>query len=505
MSWLIRCLLIPVLIGGAARFSGPAGEYDLLITGGRIVDGSGSPAYEADILIRDGVIQKIGEVSEPSVKRIIQAGGRTVTPGFIDTHAHGNPLQTPQFANFLSMGVTTISLGQDGRSPAAGDVAGWMDRVDEQGTGVNVLHFSGHASVRGQAGAPLTAGMQTLIRQAMKAGSFGVTTGLEYDPGRHADLEELAAIAVPGELFMSHMRSEDDDRIEASVRELLETGRRSGARIHISHLKIVFADDPERAGAVLELLSEARREGLPVTADLYPYTASYTGIGIVFPAWARPPHFQEAVRTRRDELSEYLRNRVNRRNGPEATLFGTHPWTGMTLAEIADSLGKPFEDVLIDDIGPRGGSAAYFVMDESVMRRFLADPHVMIASDGSPSMQHPRGYGSFAKIIRKYVIEEKYLTLEEAVRKMTGLPASTLELDDPERVEIPRGYLREGYAADILIFDPARIKDRATFGDPHRLATGFDWVLVNGAAVMEKGSLQERFSGSVLRRKYKKH
>jgi N-acyl-D-amino-acid deacylase len=207
------------------------------------------------------------------------------------------------------------------------------------------------------------------------------------------------------------------------------------------------------------------------------------------------------VESRRDELAGYLRERVNSRNGPEATLFGTPPWAGKTLKEVADSLNKPFEDVLIDDIGPHGAGAAYFVMNEEVMKRFLTDPYVMVSSDGSPTMHHPRGYGSFAKIIDDYVITEQLLTLEEAIYKMSGLPAKTLGLSDDPEVETQRGVIKEGFSADLLLFDPENIRDAATFENPHQLAEGFDWVFVNGIAVIENGERNKELPGGVLRRR----
>jgi N-acyl-D-aspartate/D-glutamate deacylase len=266
--------------------------------------------------------------------------------------------------------------------------------------------------------------------------------------------------------------------------------------VQVSHIKIVYGHGVDRAEEILAVLDAARAEGLDVTADLYPYTASYTGIGIVFPAWAKEPNdYDEVVRTKRPELAEYLRRRVTLRNGPEATLFGTGKWTGKTLAEVAAELDKPFEDALIDDIGPNGASAAYFVMSPEVMERFLVDPHVMICSDGSPTSSHPRGHGAQARVIRKYVVEDEKLSLEEAVRKMTGLPAATLGLD-----KMGRGRVQSGFAADLLVFDPARVRDNATFEEPRQLAEGFDWVIVNGKIAREDGQFTDARTGRVLRR-----
>jgi N-acyl-D-amino-acid deacylase len=492
-----------------------AQEYDLLIKNATIIDGTGEDAIEGDLVVHNGMIVMVGEFDRRTVRPLqtIDAEGKVVSPGFIDTHSHGNPIDTPRFDNFLSMGVTTISLGQDGRSPGTQNVHYWMKEVDAKRSGPNIIHFIGHNSLRRHVNAPRESGldskyiteMQEIIREAMELGSFGLTTGLEYDHGSFADIDELIALAEPvseyGGLIMSHMRSEDDDKIEDSLRELIEQGRGSGAQVHASHLKIVYGNDPSQADQLMKLMSDARSEGVQITGDVYPYVASYTGIGIVFPSWALPPNdYHEVVTTRRDELAQFLRNRVNRRNGPEATLFGTEPWAGMTLAEVAEELDKPFEDVLIDDIGPRGAGAAYFVMNEDVMQRFLTDPNIMVSSDGSPTMRHPRGYGAFAKIIRNYVNELELLSLEEAIHKMAGLPAETLGLTNPLLVDRPRGLIREGFAADILIFDPAEVRDNATFEDPHTYAEGFDWVFVNGIAVIEEGERNDLLPSGVLRR-----
>lgn len=489
-------------------------EYDLLITNAQIVDGTGAETFPGHILVDDGLIIKVGEFATDTIQAIkeINAESKVITPGFIDPHSHGDPFETPRFDNFLSMGVTTISLGQDGSSPATSDLTGWMNRVDSIGTGPNILHFMGHGTLRQLTETPQQPvlsdsnleAMVDLMNDAMKQGSFGLTTGLEYESGRYASMRELVALAEPAAyhrgLVMSHIRSEDDSKIEDSIRELIEQGRKSGANVHVSHIKIVYAKNPDRAEDVLDLMARARQDGVNITADIYPYTASFTGIGIVFPNWVTPGNFEEIKKTRRSGLEEYLRNRIAIRNGPEATLFGTVPWAGMTLAEVADSLDKPFEDVLIDDIGPAGASAAYFVMNEEVMKRFLQDPYVMVSSDGSPTMRHPRGYGSFAKVIDDYVMEENILTLEEAIYKMTGLTAQTLGLSDPDQVETPRGLIREGFAADLLIFDPAKVRDTADFENPHQFAEGFDWVFVNGEVVIENGERNDVRATGVIRK-----
>ncbi|REL38960.1 N-acyl-D-amino acid deacylase [Rhodohalobacter sp. SW132] len=514
MTSSLRLLFWIPLLWIAVSCSGQ--EYDLLIKNGSIIDGSGSEAFSGHVLVKDGIIEKVGDFDpgDFTAKQTIDANGRTVSPGFVDVHSRGVPQETPRFDNFLSQGVTTITLGLIGRSLGGEDVAGWMEEVDDISTGPGVIHLTGHSTLRNLTDSPRNSEpndeylsrMKEILSESMRAGSFGLSYGLEFEPGSYAGMPELVALANTaaenGGMIMGHVRSEDDDRIESSVTEILNIARESGAPLNISHLKIVYADDPQRAEDVLDLMNEARDEGLTITADLYPYVASFTTIGIIFPEWARPPNeFSEVVENRRDELAEYLRNRVNLRNGPEATLFGTEPWIGQTLADVAEELNKPFEDVLIDDIGPEGASAAYFVMNEEVMKRFLTDPYVMVSSDGGPEMRHPRGYGSFARIIRQYVNEENLMPLEEAIYKMSGLPAETLGLTDSSKTDIRRGLIREGFAADLLIFDPANVWDNATFEDPHQYAEGFEWVFVNGTAVIDEGVRNDQLPSGIIRRK----
>lgn len=490
-------------------------SYDLLIRGGTVVDGTGDPRRRADVLVTDGIVAHLGTVDPDTltVAETFDATGLVVAPGFIDLHAHGDPTETPDFANFLAQGVTTIVLGQDGSGPDPASFSATLDAADTAVPALNVAYLVGHNTVRRVSGVgfgdPGTAGlerMQGLVEQALDAGAFGLSTGLEYTPGNQADMEELAAVARPvaaaDGVVMSHLRSEDADRIDASVAELLEQGRRSGARVHVSHMKIVLEDDPSAAERVLDMLQAARTEGVRVTADVYPYTASFTGISILFPDWARgPTPYADVVRDRRPELEDHLRARVGARNGPEATLFGSGPWSGLTLAEAAAREGRPFEDLLVE-LGPGGASAAYFVMDEEVMKRFLVDPHVAVSSDGSPTMSHPRGYGSMARVLGAFTGESGILTLEEAVRKMSSLPADVLGLDDARRVAVPRGTLQVGMAADVMVFHPEEVRDLADFEAPHTLAEGIRAVWIGGEPAWIGGSpVDGPRNGRVLRRR----
>lgn len=486
---------------------------DWLIFGGTVVDGSGQASRRADILLRDGRIAHVGLVDPDTidVQSRFDASGLVVTPGFIDAHAHGNPVGEPAFTNFLAMGVTTIVLGQDGGGPQVADLPDHMAAIDAAEPSVNVAYLVGHNTIRRESGVgfddPGAEGMvrmAELVTEGLEAGAFGLSTGLEYDPGSHAGIDELASIAAPvaavGGVVSSHVRSEDADQIAASLDELIEQGRRSGARIHVSHLKIVLGSDQAAASDLLDAMAAARTDGVEITADVYPYMASYTGISILFPDWAKPPNdYAEVLGARRDELADYLRSRVENRNGPEATLFGSGDWAGRTLAEVATQTDQAFEDVLIE-LGPEGTQAAYFVMDEAVMSALLADPHVAVSSDGSPTMLHPRGHGAFARIIRRYVVEESRFTLEEAIHKMTGLTANIFGMDDETRVDVRRGQVREGWAADLLVFDPQQVQDRADFSDPHQLAEGMRAIWVDGEpAWWNGGPIETNGSGRVLR------
>lgn len=480
--------------------------HDLVIKNGRIIDGSGEESFLATLVINNSIISEIeiDTAREFSAQKIIDAKGYLVTPGFIDTHSHGDPLETPSFKNFLAMGVTTISLGQDGFNPEIGDLPRWVNQVNALSPGVNIAMFAGHNSLRQISGInydsiPVQENMRRMEEMLIKAfqdGVFGLTTGLEYSPGEFSKKEELRNLArIVGKnngIIMSHMRNEDDSEVEGSIRELLDQGK--DCRVHISHIKVVYGKGEERGLEILKIINDARENGIEVTADIYPYNASYTGIAILFPNWAKlPNNYEEVVTSRREELADFLRKKVTQRNGPESTLIGTGPFKGKTLADVASGLKKPFEEVLIEDIGPYGASAAHFIMDESVQRSLLTHPFINICSDGSPTMRHPRGYGSFPRIVEKYVLGEKVLSIEEAVHKMTGLPAQTIQLNDRGKIEI-------GKVADILVFKAEELKENATYEEPHQLAGGMKYVILNGKIALDTGNYSKKGNGKVLKK-----
>jgi N-acyl-D-amino-acid deacylase len=527
-GWLrAQLLCLCAALGGCAQIA------DLAIVGGTVVDGMGAAPRRADVLIRGDTIEYVGTAAGQRVnaRTTIDARGKYVSPGFIDTHAHGDPL-TERFHNFLLQGVTTVVLGQDGASPqdrddgygkrvaldmwrranagasdtGAGGVtlAQWMRSLDEHGADVNIAPLSGHGTNRTLAGVgttptPTEAGkqaMEEILRADLAGGAFGVSTGLEYVPGRYCGTGELVALArIVGEaggVVMSHMRSEDDDKIAAAIDELLAQGE--FARVNVSHLKIVFCKQAGQAQAVLEQMGRARRDCRRISADVYPYIAGYADLTLVYPPWAKQrAEWDDAARERRAELEECLFARVMKRNGPEAILISSGPYIGKTLAQVADELKLPFVKLIIDTFGFGGPDAAHRVMSQEVQDAFIVSPDVAISTDGGPSVRHPRSWGTYPKVLQDYVAGGSGLSLEQAVRKMSGLPTATLGLTD-------RGVLKAGAKADHVVFDIPNVVSRPTWTDPYQAPAGIDAVIVNGAIAARDGRASEGRFGRVLRR-----
>ncbi|MBC3764593.1 N-acyl-D-amino-acid deacylase family protein [Neptunicella marina] len=493
-------LAVSLLLAG---FAARASVVDVLFTHARVIDGSGRPAFIGDVAVTGGQVSFVGDAAKHNIiaTQTIDAAGKYLTPGFIDLHAHGNPVKDGAFTNFISMGVTSVVLGQDGFSPAISGIQSWQQQWDPQGVAVNIGMLVGHGSLRRYVGIgnvsnvseKQISAMESVLNNALDT-HFGLSTGLEYVPAIHAPESELIALAkIVGKkhrLIMSHMRSEDDDKLFTSIHELARQGK--FAKVHISHIKSVYGQGAERGKDIVALLEQYNNERIHITADIYPYTASYTGLAILFPQWAKTDGMmQRAVQTRRKELEQYLLNKVLSRGGPGSTLMGTGKYKGRTLEEVATLLEKPFQDVLIDDLGPEGASAAYFIMDDALQEELLKSRLVAIGSDGSPTMYHPRGYGSFAKVLQQYVKQQGLLTIEKAIYKMTGLAAQIIGLPK-------RGLIREGYSADLLLFDLNQIKSHADYQHPHQLATGFEWVMVNGKFAIEQGNVNLNRQGQLL-------
>lgn len=500
--------------------------YDLWIRNGTVVDGTGGKRLQADVLISGDTIVHVGAVDAASVQahRTIDARGKIVTPGYIDLHAHGDPL-TGSFSTFLAQGITTVVMGQDGgtasyersaepsmaawraasgtaaeaKSPVT--LAQWMRRVDAHGSEVNVATLSGHGSLRmiagvGNAPEPTPAqmkDMKEILQADLAAGAFGMSFGLEYPPGRYSGIAETKAlgdmVGRSGGVVMSHMRSEDFDKVGAAIDELLQID----AHVHVSHLKIVAGQRAEEANAVLQQLARARASGKVVTADVYPYLASASTLHFLYPEWARgEAQYNEAVKNRRAELEAHLRKRVEERNGPNAILFVDGPYGGKRLGELARQLGKPYEKVIIDDIGFDGPAQAHFLMSAAVQDVFLAADHVGICTDGSPQLEHPRSADSFVKVIEDHVGAPPKMSLERAIYKMSGLGAEIVGLRD-------RGVIAAGRKADVVVLSLERLRGRATWTDTMLPPSGVDVIVVNGGIAYENGKVAAS-RGKVLRR-----
>ena len=506
---VLAVVRVSILPGQGQVVVSPQTAGDFVIWGGEIIDGTGNASYKADILIKDDKITFIGQIDTNKVNAtVIHADGKIVAPGFIDPHAHGNAL-SDNFENFLAMGVTTVLLGQDGASPvnqsSFGDAKAYFDNLEGKPKLINLSFLCGHGTMRSRLGLAdrkrlseeEMESLKALTSSSMEAGCYGLSTGLEYLPGSLADERELTAIAkVVGRfdgIMMSHMRSEDDSLMNISLQELKQLSR--FCRAHVSHIKVVYGKSPERGMEILEQLRTSHQAERNLTADVYPYMASYTGIGIVFPSWAKTRKaFESAKLHKRKELEQYLHDKIMARNGPRATLFASRPFVGKTLEEVSKESGKDFVDILMS-IGPQGASGAYFVMDESLQEVFITDPKIAIGSDGGPHLRHPRSYGSFAKVIRKYVVAEEKLALTTAIHKMSGLTASIIGLSK-------RGTIKKDNHADLLIFDPQKFIDHSSFTNPYSLSTGIEWIFINGQLVRKNEKVINPNCGVLLKKEY---
>lgn len=483
-------------------------SYDLYIQGGTVVDGSGAAPFRADVLVQGDRVSYVGTVDPRKITagNVIDASGKVVTPGFIDAHAHGAPLQdnNDKMRSFLRQGVTTVILGQDGSSPGRDtDFDDWLRAVEGADVGPNVAALVGHGTLRARSGggekdtvtADEQALMEAMLTEALEAGAYGLSTGLEYLPGRYADARELNGLAkiigAKDGIISSHIRNEDDDKVGASVAEVIAQGQY--AKVNITHMKIVYGKTREQGEAVMAQIRDARQQGMTVTADVYPYLASYGSLIYLYPEWAkRKSEFDAAVLNRRAELAEYLRAKIARRNGPDAILISKGQYAGKTLGDVARLNGLSPEDQIIA-FGHSGPSSAHFIMTKQTQDVFITAPDVSISSDGSPTMRHPRSFGSFPKIIEDYVVRDGVLSLESAVHKMSGLTAQTFGIQS-------RGLIKTGLAADILVFDPAAVKANTGWSDITAQPTGFDAVIVNGTVSDIAAKSDAPAFGRVLRK-----
>jgi N-acyl-D-amino-acid deacylase len=555
-SILLRLLffLTLMIVSCCALAQAQVPAFDTVITNGHIMDGTGSPWYSGDIGIRDGKIAAIGNLADSARKRTIDAAGKVVAPGFIDMLGQSELtiLVDPRLPSKIFQGVTTEITGEGGSIAPLNDAIIQADRtgyehykitpdwrtfrqyfarLEKQGMGINLASYVGATQVRRmvlgdddkQPTPAQLEEMKALVRDAMKDGAVGVSTSLEYAPAPYAKTDELIALAtVAGKfsgVYATHMRNESDSVLEA-IDEALRIGREAHVPVEIWHIKVAGKDNWGRMPEVLAKINAARAAGADVTADTYAYTAWFNDFSAFIPPWAhdggtaklverlKDPATRERIRKDMLTPSRDWDNEWQEIPGPDAIMIGAVqnpkmlPLQGKRLSEIAKLWNKDPMDALFDFLieDPYTG-VAVFGMSQPDVTLVLQQPWVSIDNDSegtSPegilgqAHPHPRAYGTFPRILSKYVREEKVLTLEDAIRKFTALPAQRMRLID-------RGVLKAGMWADVVVFDPATVRDRATFDNPNQLSEGMEYVLVNGVPVIDHGKMTGTLPGKVLR------
>ncbi len=503
--------------------------FDVLIRNGRVMDGSGNPWLRADVGIRGGRIAAVGRLGNAAAPLTIDAADRVVTPGFIDVHSHASEgLSRPELRQaqpILAQGVTTIVVNPDGGGPV--DLLAQRLELERGGIGPNVALLIGHGSVRravigGANRAPSDEElerMRALVRRGMEHGAFGLSSGLFYTPGSYATTEEVIALArvasESGGLYTSHIRDEGNygEGVVAAVQEVIRIAEEASTVGIVSHMKALGPDNWGLSMAATMRIENARARGVQVFADQYPYEASSTNLraallpgGVELPPAEKLAQPRDALtadeRKSREALEAIVRENIRRRGGPASLQIAFYApdrsLQGKNVKQIADARGVAPEIAAIDLMARGGASIVSFNMSEADIRHIMLKPYTMVSSDGGlvamgSGQPHPRNYGAFARRLAVYVRERQVTSLEEAVRAMTSLPALVFGMKD-------RGLIREGAAADIAVFDPAAVRDRATYTDPHQLAAGMSWVLVNGVPVIQDGSFTAALPGKVLSR-----
>jgi N-acyl-D-amino-acid deacylase len=553
------CVAAVAIIVSACTTTSPnatAPTYDVVVTNAQIIDGRGGPRRQGSIAIAGGRIAAVGEV-KGTADRTIDARGRTVAPGFIDMHSHSDmPLITDgNGQGKIRQGVTTEVLGESGsvaprRTASATanwtDFSGYFAALEKGGISPNVLSYVGTGTVRelviGEDDTKATAkditDMQGIVASMMRQGVFGVSSGLIYAPNAYATVDELVEVAraAKGGLYASHLRY-DGLKLRDGIEEAIAIGERAGIPVHVFHIKVTGQKNFGRMTEVIALVEAARARGIRVTADQYPYVASQSRLTATIPPWALDGGTDKLVarlgsqaeRARiRTEMEDSLPTWENRyqsagtwqnvqlasigreqagvpgASAPPGPVTPNRKYEGMRVAEAAKQAGKdPFDfvfDLLVEERGSVG--CVYFIMDEADLTLAMKQPWVAVGSDGSAlavegplraGVPHPRFFGTFPRVLGRYVREMGVIPLEEAIRKMTSLPASILGLTD-------RGTITEGQWADLVIFDPATVADKATFEDPFQYPVGIDTVLVNGTVVLDEGTHTNARPGKVLKR-----
>jgi len=530
-------------------------EYDIIIRNGQVVDGTGRPGFKADIAIKDDRIARIGNLAGEKTKREIDARGQVVAPGFLDMLGQSEQyvLIDPRAMSKVMMGVTTEITGEGESIAPVNDrilkeqedfnrrynltvdwrtLGEYFTRLDRQGAGVNLGTFVGATQVReyviGYDNRPPTAAeleqMKKLVADAMKDGALGVSTSLQYVPARFAKTDEIVELAKVahqyGGIYISHQRSEAN-AIDDSMKEVFEIARRANIPAEIWHFKTAYKKNWGRMPEMLGRIAAGRRQGLKITADVYPYVAGSTSLSACLPPWSleggtdkmvarlKDPATRDRLKKEISTDSKDWENIYLGSGGPSGILIGSvtnrelEQWQGKRLSEIASAQNKDPLDALFDfiiaDHGQTG--AIFFMMSEDDMKAALKSPFVSICTDSGAratdgplagSKSHPRGWGTYPRILGRYVRDEKLMPLEFAIHKMTGLPAANVGLKQ-------RGLLRQGYFADITIFDPKTVIDRATFEEPNQYPVGINYVIVNGQIEVDNGQRTPVNSGRVLR------
>ena len=499
---MIAAALAAILLAATGHTAPqPRPQATTLIRNARLVDGSGAPARTADVRIAGDRILAVGRLTPAADERVYDATGLTLAPGFIDTHSHHDRgLDAARDAiAMVSQGVTTIVVGQDGGGI---DLAALFARLERQPAAVNVAAYAGHGAIRdrvmgkdfARAATPAEiARMQALLEIEMDAGALGLSTGLEYDPGIYSTPEEVLALAKvaadAGGRYASHIRSEDRGFWDA-LDELIAIGRQHRMPVHVSHIKLGMHDLWGQAAKLIGVLDRARAEGVQLTADIYPYTYWQSNLGVLYPK----RNFADRAET------EFVLSHVALAPDIIFNSFRGHPdYPGKTLAQVAALRGTPAAQTLIDLLAEPGGESAGIVakgMADADVERLIQWPFANVCSDGQSRGLHPRGFGAFARVLGPWVRDKRLFSIEEAVRKASSLSAANAGI-------VERGVIAPDYFADLVVFDPATIADRADFGHAQDLAVGVRTVWVNGEIVFDTGKPTNTYPGRPLRRAMK--